>query len=722
MRRILPLLTVLLLPLPVFGQDVPPTVSFKTEKSTYKPGEDIKGTVTATFAPGLHGYQNPPSKDYMLSVTVKPGEGTVVKSVSYPKGHMEMAGGEEAAVYSGTVAFPVVVLAPSARGKVKLSLDFFYQQCDADACYMPNTIPVSAEVTVETITAPESDGPNKAPRSPTLGVEQPTSPVDAGAPFAATVRIAPGRGLSLFASADSSSPIQVRGDSVASVGQVEGRTATVGGSKGTVYPDAIAVPIELRAPREPGRHEIVLSIGYTQADATQVFTPESESVTIAIEVKGETATTAMPETGGDSTEPSESAATPSMGGVLGFLNNALEKGNWALIVPAALVAGLALCLTPCVFPMIPVTVSFFSNQGSKTVAGRFGLGLFYAIGIAITYGAVGGISAAAGGAVGQLFVKPWFVIALALLLVALALSMFDLYEIRLPGFIQRNLKGRSGPIGALIMGMLMGFAAAPCAGALVGAVAVKVAEIGSVPTGLGMFGLIGLGMGLPFMALATVSAGAKAMPRSGGWLKTTKAVLGLVVLYFAFDYLFKGIGLRTGEVRTNTAWLAVFGGFIVYLLFFEKTEASKAVTAIKGLAVAGIGVFAGMTYSALHTPQAALNWVPFSEQTFQQAVASGKPIMIDGKADWCVQCREIEHGVFMTPEGTAALKDVYLMSIDWSTGVSPAYIEETKARFSIVGLPHIVFMEPGGKNEFAVKDIKSVDELKGHLRKVGASP
>ena len=76
----------------------------------------------------------------------------------------------------------------------------------------------------------------------------------------------------------------------------------------------------------------------------------------------------------------------------------------------------------------------------------------------------------------------------------------------------------------------------------------------------------------------------------------------------------------------------------------------------------------------------------------------------------------------MTPEGTAALQDVFIMSIDWSTGVDQAYIDETKKRFNILGLPHIVFMEPGGKNEFAVKDIKSVDELKGHLRKVGASP
>jgi thiol:disulfide interchange protein DsbD len=388
--------------------------------------------------------------------------------------------------------------------------------------------------------------------------------------------------------------------------------------------------------------------------------------------------------------------------------------------------------------MIPVTVSFFSNQGSKTTGGRFTLGLFYALGIAATYGAVGGISAAAGGAVGELFTKQWFVLALAALLVALALSMFDVYEIRLPGLIQKNLKGRSGPVGALVMGLLMGFAAAPCAGALVGAVAVKVADIGSVPTGLGMFGLIGLGMGLPFMVLATASSGAKALPKSGGWLKTTKAVLGLIVLYVAAGYVFQGLGLRPDMATTQIAWVAVFGAFAAYLLFFDKSEPSRAVTMIKGVTTLALGALVGLAYaqygdiirkdalkglatdSGSQVSAAGITWIPYNDENFAKAVASGKPIMIDGKADWCLRCREIEHGIFETPEGLKALSGVFLMSIDWSTGTPDAYIDSTTERFDIHGLPHIVFMKPGGKEEFSVKDLKDVEDLKSQLRKAGA--
>ncbi len=723
MRRVLPFLVLLLASVIALGQDVPPKVVFTTEKATYKPGEDIKGTVTATFGPGLHGYQNPPSKDYMLPVQVKPGDGTIVKSVNYPAGHMEIAGGEEAAVYSGTVSFPVVIAAPAKTGKVTLNVGFFYQQCDASTCYIPNTIPVSADVTIEVgETAPPSENePNKERQndlsSARWNIVQPLDPVTVSSPYEIKVRIEPSSKRFFFI--PDGEPNAFSLNEIPIDPQRFGfERRTVAGIKGWALAGKIETTVPMTAPASAGKQKVSVKVQYTHADANNIYQTTEFTSIHEVDFVEKTSEDPVPLT----QDSPQQTTSQSNEGLLGFLNNALEKGNWALIIPAALLAGLALCLTPCVFPMIPVTVTFFSNQGGKTTGSRFVLGLFYALGITLTYGAVGGISAAAGGAVGQLFTKPWFVIALALLLVALALSMFDVYEIRLPNFIQKNLKGRSGPVGALIMGLLMGFAAAPCAGALVGAVAVKVAEIGSIPTGLGMFGLIGLGMGLPFMALATASSGAKAMPKSGGWLKTTKAVLGLLVLYFAFDYLFKGIGFRTGDARTNIAWLAIFGAFIAYMLFFEKSEPSKAVTTIKGIAVAAIGMFAGMTYAGMNATPATLNWIPYNEQTFQQAVASGKPIMIDGKADWCVQCREIEHGVFMTPEGTAALQDVYLMAIDWSTGVDQKYIDETKKRFNIVGLPHIVFMEPGGKNEFAVKDIKSVDELKGHLRKVGANP
>lgn len=728
-----------LVPALALGQDSPPEVTFSTEKATYKAGEEIKGTVTATFAPGLHGYQNPPSKDYMLAVKVTAGAGTTLKTVKYPKGHMAMAGGEEAAVYSGTVEFPVVIAAPKGTGKVKLSLAFFYQQCDDNMCYIPNTIEVGADVTIEaapqnpTIDVGEPAVNKPAPSSATVSVSNVPPTVLPGAKYQIELVVQTKGKLTLFPT-PGAQRVTVTGAEVASVLEQDGsmRDGTGETSRYT---------LELVAPETTGEQEVALLVGYRQTDGEAPFAAQTGGVTYKLNVQAPPPTTDQePEQPTTQQAPTSS----SDGGLLGFLNNALEKGNWALIIPAALLTGLALCLTPCVFPMIPITVTFFSNQGEKTNGGRFSLGLFYALGIAITYGAAGGIAAASGGFVGELFTKPWFLFALGALMIVLALSMFDVYELRLPGFIQKNLKGRSGPVGALIMGLLMGFAAAPCAGALVLAVAVKVANIASIPVGVGMFGLIGLGMGLPFMVLATASSGAKALPKSGGWLKTTKAVLGLVVIYIAFDYAFKGLGMSPSEAPTQLAWVVVFAGFAAYLLFFDKSDPTVAVSRIKGVTAVGLGLLAGLSYSTykqikfddeyakLAAQQGAvnadsqvvgktINWIPYNDENFAKAVASGKPIMIDGRADWCTICHEMEARVFHTPEGLIALSGVYLLEVDWSTDVPKEYIDMTKKRFSIKGLPHVVFMEPGGKNEFSVGNIHDVNELKTHLRRVGAS-
>ncbi|MEX2244453.1 MAG: cytochrome c biogenesis protein CcdA [Fimbriimonadaceae bacterium] len=750
MRRLFSLLACLFVPLAALAQNDPPAVSLSLSKATVAPGEDVKGTITVTFAPGLHAFQNPIDDPNLIPVAIKAGEGTTLKPVAYPKGHMAMFAGTEVPLYSGTVKFPVVVTAPNAPGKATVNLGFYFQQCNDSTCFRPTTINVSADLTVKAeddpppikITTGPGEGLRNPATAPSVTFKLPESQVFVGETFVVTLRLTLPKGTFLFAPPEKASPVFVSGlggTMVRAIGTPEGSPMTLDGTKGLSYSGDVEVPVTVSAQPKAGSQEVVLHMTFVPWDNKGMLRPQNRQVRFGIEVSDKQAepiaTVSTVDTPAD--QP-QSDAPETEDGVLGFVNNALESGNWALIVPAALLAGLALCLTPCVFPMIPVTVSFFSNQGSKTTGGRFTLGLFYALGIAATYGAVGGISAAAGGFVGELFTKQWFVLALAALLVALALSMFDVYEIRLPSFLQKNLKGRSGPVGALIMGLLMGFAAAPCAGALVGAVAVKVADIASIPTGIGMFGLIGLGMGLPFMVLATASSGAKALPKSGGWLKTTKAVLGLIVLYVAAGYVFQGLGLRPGLATTQIAWVAVFAAFAAYLLFLDKSEPSRAVTTIKGVSLLALGVFAGLAYAqygdiirkdalkglAMDTDSqvsaAGITWIPYNDENFAKAVASGRPIMIDGKADWCLRCREIEHGIFETPEGLKALSGVYLMSIDWSTGTPDAYIDSTTERFDIHGLPHIVFMKPGGKDEFSVKDLKDVEDLKSQLRKAGA--
>lgn len=425
------------------------------------------------------------------------------------------------------------------------------------------------------------------------------------------------------------------------------------------------------------------------------------------------------------------------------MRGGFERGNYLLIILGCVLIGLALTLTPCVYPIIPITVSYFSGQTGGSRAGRIGLGLTYMLGIAITYGAVGGVAAALGGAVGDLFKKPWFLLSLAAFMVFLALSMFDVYQIGIPAPIAKHLKGRSGAIGALIMGLLVGVAAAPCAGALVSGVAIEVARVGSVPIGLLIFTAIGLGIGLPFVVLASMASGAKTLPKSGGWLKAVKAILGIAVLWLAADYLFKGLGFRADETRTMVAWAIFYAGAAAFLFLFENSGSTRLIFGIKGVAILALGILAGQSLSAYRQLErdaqfAALaakqgggpaaiptkvNWIKYTPEAFEEAKQSGKPILIDGTADWCAVCKEIDKAVFQKPEAIFALQNVVTFKIDLSTGVDPAYDEMVRKQFDIVGLPKIMLFKPGGEKLRDFNDLKQLPNptvLIEALREAGA--
>ncbi|MCH8978267.1 MAG: hypothetical protein IH945_03375 [Armatimonadetes bacterium] len=571
-----PFLLALALIAPTFVLAQDPTAELILEAEGASVGDKIAGTVVLTFAPGLHAYQNPPSIDYLIPVSVA---GESLYSVDYPKGTMEMAGGVMAASYSGTVRIPVVFDAAVAAGPLDLKLTIHYQQCDKDACFLPADLIVLASLNVaprdEPDTAPE-DSPSAENRPqqaepeaeqtftdpnvpPAVSIEIGNETVPAGSETTVYVLAEFAPGLHAYQNPptkDYMIPVTVTGAEGTEVLNVEYPTGTVefvAGEQSAVYMGSVRIPVTVRAASETGPQSITLELNYQQCTEQACFAPDTVQATVELQVSE-----ALPE-----------SADGSEGD--GLVAGLLSSDGMLAVVLGSILLGLALTLTPCVYPMIPITVTFFSNQTASGSAGRLGLGAMFTAGLALTYGVFGGIVAALGGAIGGVFRSPIFLLALAAILIGLALSMYDLYEIRLPGFIQRNLKSRSGPVGALVMGMLMGFAAAPCAGALLSAVAFDVASIGSIPLGLARFTAIGFGLGLPFMVVAASATGLKALPKSGGWLKTVKAVLGFVVLGFGFNYVLQAAGFISEELRTQVAWIVIYAGFAVFLVFFDVT-------------------------------------------------------------------------------------------------------------------------------------------------------
>ncbi len=629
----------------------PPTVSVTLDNPKPAPGAVVKGKALVTFAPGLHAYQNPPTADYMIPLTVASATtGIKLTKVAYPKGEVKMVAGEDSAVYDGTVSIPFEFVAGSTPGKTSIKIKVGYQQCTDSNCFAPDEVVAEApfEVVGQAIPTPDKADPAK---NPTEEVEPPKN----------------------------------------SEGQPE--------TTGAVEPPDTQEEGEAKA--EPANQSADVTAMGSSTDASSGGTPTS-------------------------TEE----------GLAGSFTENIRSGNYIPAFGLLFLIGLLLNLTPCVYPLIPITLGFFSSQAAGSRAVRLQLGGMYMVGIALMYGAVGGISSAIGAGFGALFTQAWFNIALGVFMVVLALSMFGLYEIGIPAPLQKQLRGRSGSVGALIMGLLVGIGAAPCAGPAIVPVAVEAANAKSIPLGIGMFSTVGLGLGLPYLVLAATTAGAKSLPRAGGWMTLVKAILGLAVIGFGLMYVLQGVQLD--EAVKKLVWVAYFVASAGYLFLIDKSDATMFSVRLKGATILAFGVLAGITFTergqllrerefaALAaksggTVSNQINWIKFSDETFEQAKASGKPIFIDATADWCAKCHEIEREVFNTPRGIVALNQVVAMKIDWSTGVDPAYKDKTAKMFDIVGLPHLVVLKPGGERSEIKNGLHSVDELEAVLRKAGAN-
>jgi len=229
-----------------------------------------------------------------------------------------------------------------------------------------------------------------------------------------------------------------------------------------------------------------------------------------------------------------------------------------------LLGGLALNLTPCVFPLIPITMNVFAQQGESRPLKVLPLAVTYALGLALTFTVVGVLAALAGRSMGLVLQRPWGVLAIVVVLAAMMASAFDAFEISLPAGAMGKLGARRGFLGAAFMGMIMGAIAAPCVGPFLVALIAFVASKQSVAFGAASFFVTGLGLGLPYVFLGTFTSLANRFPRSGGWMVWVKRLmamaLGGLILYFLRPFI------APAMFRPMVLALVVFAAVYVGLL------------------------------------------------------------------------------------------------------------------------------------------------------------
>jgi thiol:disulfide interchange protein DsbD len=316
-------------------------------------------------------------------------------------------------------------------------------------------------------------------------------------------------------------------------------------------------------------------------------------------------------------------------------------------------AGMGASLTPCVYPMIPITMAIVGAKGGGKARG-FALSAVLVLGMAVTYTTLGVLAAKSGAAFGAFAQKPAFLIPVSLLFAAFALSLFGAFEIALPSSLAMKLQGdgsRKGFGGAFLMGLVLGPLSAPCVGPVIGAVLVGIAQQGNVWLGGLQLFVFSLGMGVLFMAVGTFSAG---LPKSGEWLTRFKHVMGLVVLGFAAWNVrlivpaWANFAMWTGVMLAGAAVFGMFEpaaglvgqlrkGFAILLLALGVLLGIRAVESflqVELLPKGGVAAAAKEEHA---------DWLEQDlEGALAKAQAEHKVVLVDIYAEWCAQCKELD--------------------------------------------------------------------------------
>jgi thiol:disulfide interchange protein DsbD len=371
---------------------------------------------------------------------------------------------------------------------------------------------------------------------------------------------------------------------------------------------------------------------------------------------------------------------------------------WAPFV-AAFVAGLALNLTPCVYPMIPVTVAFFGGQAGGRLAHRLWLAAAYVVGISLTFAALGSLAARTGMLLGSWLQQPLVLIGVAALMIALALSMFGLYELQPPAWILQRLgQASSGAAGALLMGMSVGLVAAPCVGPFMIGMLVFVSQLARPWMGFALFFIMGLGMGLPYVLLGLAAQRTSRLPKAGPWMVWIKHALGVMLLGLALYFL------RPLIPHQPFRWLSVLGlaaaGAYLGWMFSAPGVALlgrgrfATVRRLTGVALIALAVALVPRPSSTAGPSVA--WQPYSAEALRAAAAARRPALVDVYADWCIPCVELDHVTFRHPGVVERLKAFATLRID-ATGDVPAESQALLDRYGIIGVPTVLILDADGR-------------------------
>ena len=479
---------------------------------------------------------------------------------------------------------------------------------------------------------------------------------------------------------------------------------------------SVVIPIAADAAATPGTYRLSGEVAFQACDDNVCLPPTSVPFTVAVTLTAasgisavadsvpfdtlraaplDTGAAAPPE--GFMTAPPDDAA----GQAQSRLTQALESGGlgWFL---ALFLGGLLLNLTPCVFPMLGVTVSIFGARRAEPLPKVILAAVLYVLGIAAMYTALGVVAALTGGLFGAALQSPWVNVGLGVLLMGLSLGMFGLFEMQAPTWVLDRLGGANTAslAGVFLSGLGVGIIAAPCVGPFIVAVLALIAQKQSVAFGVQTMFTIAVGLGFPYLLLATFSNLLQALPRQGAWMVWIKKVFGVILATIGLSYV--AIGLLPGIAPYVVPAGLLLGG--LYLGFMEKSDNARRsfLAAKRALGTVAVLASIALLLQVMRAKSSAVVLAPYDETAVAASLASGRPVMLEFSADWCVPCHEMELNTFVAPEVVSLARGFDAYKVDLTKFDAEAS-KRARERYDVAGVPTVLFLSPGGEEVRAAR-------------------
>ena len=490
--------------------------------------------------------------------------------------------------------------------------------------------------------------------------------------------------------------------------------------------------LELKKDAAPGTTELTATPRYQSCNDTMCLPPKRKpaSATLTIDPAAKASAIVIP-AGFSEFRPAAvaEAAAPSSAPVPA---TARQSTGFGLFLLTAFGAGLAAIFTPCVFPMIPFTVSYFVNRQTGKRSDGVVHAILFCAGIVVLFTGLGALMKAIAGPFGvvQLGNSPWVNAFIALVFIVFGLSLLGAYELSLPSGLLTKLNQASeqgGYLGTLLMGLTFTLTSFACIGPIVGPLLVASVQTSGLQPVFGM-GAFATGLALPFFALALFPSFLQKMPKSGGWLMRVKVVLGFVVLAISVKYLSSADQvLQTNLISREmflASWVVLFALPGLYLLGFLRLEGIKpedrlgvgrmlvatlflifSISLLPGLFGSSLGnVEAFIPVQAKTTAFAAAggeNGTPvWMKNQYREALAKAraenKLVFVNFTGYACTNCHWMKANMFPRPEIAPLLKDFILVDLytDGTDQASEQNQQLEEKKFETVAIPYYAILAP----------------------------